>query len=101
MTIHQMRTFHVVCRELNYSTAADKCYISRQALRQSIAALENELGGPLFLNHANHIGLTHKGERLQKESAALAMKLIPLTDSLPLYCYGDVKAYAQIRTGKR
>ena len=71
MTIHQLQIFHVVCQELNYSIAAEKCYISRQALRQSIATLENELGGPLFVNHANHISLTQKGERLRQESAAL------------------------------
>ena len=74
MTIHQLQIFHVVCRELNYSIAAEKCFVSRQALRQSISTLESELGGALFFNKSNHITLTDKGEKLRKESLKLVQE---------------------------
>ena len=74
MTIHQLQIFHVVCRELNYSIAAEKCFVSRQALRQSISTLESELGGALFYNKSNHITLTDKGEKLRKESLKLVQE---------------------------
>lgn len=71
VTIHQLQIFHVVCQELNYSIAAEKCFVSRQALRQSISTLESELGGALFVNKSNHIALTEKGAKLRKESLML------------------------------
>lgn len=69
MTIQQLKAFLAVCEDLNYTRAAEKCYISRQALRQNIAALENELCGALFHNVYNHLSLTEKGEKLQREAA--------------------------------
>ena len=54
MTIQQLRYFLALCQDLNYTRTAERLYLSRQALRLSIAALENELCGPLFINVRNH-----------------------------------------------
>ena len=45
MTIQQLRYFLALCQDLNYTRTAGRLYLSRQALRLSIAALENELCG--------------------------------------------------------
>ena len=50
MTIQQLRYFLALCEDLNYTHTAGRLYLSRQALRLSIAALEHELCGPLFIN---------------------------------------------------
>lgn len=69
MTINQLRAFLCVCRYLNYTVAADKLYMTRQALRQNISSLERELNTPLFVNTANRIGLTAVGRSLRDEAA--------------------------------
>ena len=45
MTIQQLRYFLALCQDLNYTHTAGRMYLSRQALRLSIAALEEELCG--------------------------------------------------------
>lgn len=66
MEITQLRYFLTAAETLNYSRAAEKLYISRQALRQAIAAMEKEIGTPLFSNQRNKLSLTLAGEYLQK-----------------------------------
>ena len=58
MDIRQLHYFLVLCEEMNYTRAAQRLFLSRQALRQSISALEAELCGPLFLS-AHQIGRAH------------------------------------------
>ena len=43
MDIRQLHYFLVLCEEMNYTRAAQRLFLSRQALRQSISALEAEL----------------------------------------------------------
>ena len=69
MTIQQLHYFLTLCQELNYSHAAARLYLSRQALRQSIQALEQELCSPLFANDHNHLSLTQKGQQLRDLAA--------------------------------
>jgi len=64
MDITQLRYFLAAARHLNYSRAAQELFITRQSLRQAIAAMEDELGGPLFANHRNKLSLTPLGEYL-------------------------------------
>ena len=46
MDIRQLHYFLVLCEEMNYTRASQRLFLSRQALRQSITALEAELCGP-------------------------------------------------------
>ena len=69
MTIQQLRYFLALCEDLNYTHTAGRMYLSRQALRLSIAALEEELCGPLFINVRNHLALTEKGQRFRAQAA--------------------------------
>lgn len=88
MTILQLTAFLAVCEQMNYSRAAERVFMSRQALRQNIAALESELCGPLFENVRNHIALTPKGEALRAEAAPVVEAFLRMERNM----------YAQIRT---
>ncbi|MGN0707073.1 MAG: tyrosine-protein phosphatase [Faecalibacterium sp.] len=69
MDIRQLHYFLVLCEEMNYTRAAQRLFLSRQALRQSIAALEAELCGPLFLSAHHKLTLTERGVSLQRHAA--------------------------------
>ena len=69
MDIRQLHYFLVLCDEMNYSRAAQRLFLSRQALRQSITALEAELCGPLFLSAHHKLTLTDRGISLQRPAA--------------------------------
>lgn len=66
MDITQLRYFLKATETMNYTRAAESLFISRQALCQSLTALERELGQPLFENDHNHLSLTLHGAYLQK-----------------------------------
>ena len=68
MDIRQLHYFLVLCDEMNYSRAAQRLFLSRQALRQSITALEAELCGPLFLSAHHKLTLTDRGISLQRHA---------------------------------
>lgn len=88
MTIQQLRYFLALCEDLNYTRTAGRLYLSRQALRLSIAALEEELCGPLFINVRNHLALTEKGQRFRAQAA-------PVVEQFDRMC---AQAYQDIRS---
>ncbi len=65
MDITQLRYFLAAAETLNYTQAAKRLYISRQALRQALSLLEQEFQTPLFDNCRNKLSLTAAGEYLQ------------------------------------
>ncbi len=69
VTIQQLSVFLAVCEEMNYTRAAARAYMTRQAVRQNIAELEKELCGLLFENCRNHLHLTEKGKLLRENAA--------------------------------
>ena len=69
MDIRQLHYFLVLCDEMNYSRAAQRLFLSRQALRQSISALEAEMCGPLFISAHHKLSLTDRGMSLQRHAA--------------------------------
>ncbi len=68
MDIRQLHYFLVLCEEMNYARAAQRLLLSRQALRQSISALEAELCGPLFVSAHHKLSLTDRGISLQRHA---------------------------------
>ena len=71
MDIKSLTYFISAAKHLNFSKAADECFISRQALRQQIQNLEIELQTPLFENTHNHLSLTLAGKVLLENSKTL------------------------------
>lgn len=90
MTIQQLRYFLALCQDLNYTRTAGRLYLSRQALRLSIAALENELCGPLFINVRNHLALTEKGQRFRAQAAPVVEQF----DRMCAQAYQDIRSPA-------
>lgn len=66
MDIAQLRNFLKTVETMNFTRAAEALFISRQALRQSLSALERELGEPLFETERNRLTLTQYGEYLAR-----------------------------------
>jgi len=69
MDITQIRYFLKTAELLNYTRAAEQLFITRQSLRQAIAAMEKELACPLFVNERNKLSLTEYGAYLAVSGA--------------------------------
>ncbi len=95
MTIQQLHIFDVLCQEMNYTRAADRLYMTRQAVRQNISAMESELGGTLFDNCRNHISLTEKGKLLLHESAPVLKSFSEMMEHM----YADINISVPINIG--
>lgn len=57
-----------MAEQMNYTRAAQKLFISRQALRAALSSLEQELDMSLFMNRHNRLSLTAQGEFLRLEA---------------------------------
>ena len=71
MEFRQLQHFLIAAQENSFSKAADKIYISQQALSKSIAALEQELKVPLFQRTHRGVSLTEQGRIFQKKAYAI------------------------------
>lgn len=68
MDLAHLSYFSALCETLNYTEAAHKCFISRQAMRQSLQALEQAYGVCLIENRHNHLSLTPAGRLLYEKT---------------------------------
>ncbi|HIZ06381.1 MAG TPA: LysR family transcriptional regulator [Candidatus Eubacterium avistercoris] len=75
MEFRQLQHFLVVAQELNFSKAAQKSYITQQALSKSIKILEKELGVPLFERLPRGLALTEYGSILLKHGHSIINEL--------------------------
>jgi DNA-binding transcriptional LysR family regulator len=62
-SIKALHTFMVVASTMNFSKAAEELALTQGAVSKQIAALERQLGQPLFVRHMNGIELTDAGRR--------------------------------------
>lgn len=62
MELHQIKYFLTLCRELNFTRAAEACNVSQPALTRAIKSLEDELGGDLFRRERGNTHLTDLGK---------------------------------------
>ncbi len=56
--------FMEVVRTLNFTQAATNLFITQQACSKYVAALEEEMGFPLFVRSTRRVALTPEGERM-------------------------------------
>lgn len=62
MNLNQLEYFVTVAELLNFTKAAEKCFISQTAMTQQIRALEKNIGVPLFIRDKHHVELTTAGK---------------------------------------
>ncbi len=77
MNIDHLRYFLVLSQELHYSRAAERLHISQSGLSHAVAALEKELGVPLFQKSGRGIRLGQYGLALLPQ----AQQIVSLADS--------------------
>ncbi|GAB2506134.1 LysR family transcriptional regulator [Nocardiopsis aegyptia] len=63
-TIHQLRCFLAVARELHFGRAAARLHLSPSALSEQVAALERRVSRPLFDRSPRGVELTDHGREL-------------------------------------
>ena len=95
MDIRQLHYFLVLCEEMNYTRAAQRLFLSRQALRQSISALEAELCGPLFLSAHHKLSLTDRGVSLQRHAAPVVEQFQQMQAAL----HAEIQSAQPVRIG--
>lgn len=67
MTFNQIRYFVEVANCLNFTEAANRLYVSQQAVSTQIGNLEKEIGVHLFLRTTKKVALTESGKILYEE----------------------------------
>lgn len=65
MDFNQIRYFLALTDSLNFSRAAEQCFVSQPALTQAIKRLESELGGELINRDGVNTQLTELGKSLR------------------------------------
>ena len=95
MDIRQLHYFLVLCEEMNYTRASQRLFLSRQALRQSITALEAELCGPLFVSAHHKLSLTERGLSLQRHAAPVVEQFQQMQAAL----HAEIQSAQPVRIG--
>lgn len=85
MDIQQLRSAEAVAKYLNFSLAADSCYLSQSSLSQQIANLENELGTKLFIRSTRRVTVTEAGEAFLREARDILSRMDSLEHTMSLY----------------
>ena len=71
MELKQIRCFEEAYRYQSFSKAADMLFISQQGVSKQIAALEKELGTPLFVRRSRGVEVTEAGRFFHGEAQAV------------------------------
>lgn len=74
MNLNQLEYFVCVAESLNFTKAAEQCFISQTAMTQQIKSLENTVGVPLLIRDKHHVELTAAGKVYLKEAKGILKK---------------------------
>lgn len=67
---HQIRAFEAAVRNLSFSRAAKELNVQQPAISRHVAALEADIGTPLFIRSKPRLNLTKEGEMLSEAVAS-------------------------------
>ncbi len=93
LPLNGLRTFEVVARERNMTSAAEELNITHSAVSQQIRKLEDALATKLFDRRRKPLGLTAKGEELL---ASVSKGLDILTRGTEETCSGEIEGELEI-----
>lgn len=71
MNIRQLEYFITAADTLNFTKAAQMCFVSQTAMTQQIKTLEKTVGVPLFYRDSHHVELTTAGKIYYNEAKQL------------------------------
>ena len=71
MNTNQLEYFIALAETLNFTKAAERCYISQTAMTQQIKSLEKIIGVPLFSRDKHHVELTAAGKVYLNEARVI------------------------------
>ena len=97
MDIQQIKYFSRVYEMRSFTQAADSLFISRQALRKSVARLAQEMGEPLFENRGNVLFPTAAADLLFSTSRPVLSAFAQMEAELNL---GKLKSQGIVRFGQ-
>jgi len=82
LDLNRLRTFLVIAESGGATAAGRRLALTRSAISHSLAALEAELGIPLFHRVGRSLVLTHEGRLLQRAVADTRDRLAPALEEL-------------------
>jgi DNA-binding transcriptional LysR family regulator len=99
---NHLRVFYIVAEAGSFTEAGKKLYLSQSAVSRQIAALEQDLGVPLFHRHARGLVMTEAGESLFETARELSVKLLAVEEGLLMNHAaprGRLRVYATVGLG--
>jgi LysR family transcriptional regulator, nitrogen assimilation regulatory protein len=95
MDLRQLRYFTAVAERHSFNGASEALHIAQSALSRHIAALEEEVGGPLFERLARGVSLTAAGELLLQR-AKLILSQVQDAQSELLAHHGELRGTVRL-----
>ena len=90
LNLIQLSYFCTLYKEQNYSKAAEKLFLSRQALKKSVSSLEDEIGGELFERDQTRLKPTKLAEYLYPEAFRLLESEKRISENLQKYARSQI-----------
>ncbi len=74
MELYQIRYFLAAADALNFTKAAEQCFVTQPTLTRAIKKLEEDLGGQLFHRERSHMQLTELGREMRTRFASISQQ---------------------------
>ena len=94
---NRLKIFYLTAEAKSFSAAAEREGLSQSSISRQIAALENEIGSPVFHRHTRGLALTEQGELLY-DTARDIYKRISETEDLLISGRQETKGTLKVTT---